>query len=105
MHTSQRTAISGTTNTTIVTSIIAGGSSAAAAQVIIYGSNNGANAFMDTVNCMGSQAVVVAQSSTLDGSPHGRTYAISGNNLNVQLASGASGYAVNCSVTTLQFPF
>ena len=104
-HTSQRTAISGTTNTTIVTSIIAGFSSAAAAQVIVYGSNNGANAFMDTLNCMGSQAVVVAQSSTLDGSPHGRTYAISGANLNVQLASGASGYAVNCSVTTLNFPF
>jgi len=104
-HTSQRTAISGTTNTTIVTAIIAGFSSAAAAQVIVYGSNNGANAFMDTLNCMGSQAVVVAQSSTLDGSPHGRTYAISGANLNVQLASGASGYAVNCSVTTLNFPF
>jgi hypothetical protein len=106
MRTSQRTAISGTTNTTIVTTIGAsGGSSASAAQVIVYGSNNGANAFMDTLNCMGSQAVVVAQSSTLDGSPHSRTYSISGLNLNVQLSSGASGYAVNCCVTTLQFPF
>jgi len=106
MRTSQATAISGTTNTTIVTNIGAvGGSSASAAQVIVYGSDNGANAFMDTLNCMGSQAVVVAQSSTLDGSPHGRTYAIAGLNLNVQLASGASGYSVNCCVTTLQFPF
>jgi len=104
-HTSQATAISGTTNTTIVTSITAGFSSAAAAQVIVYGSDNSSRAFMDTLNCMGSQAVVVAQSSTLDGTPHGRTYAISGTNLNLQLASGASGYNVNCSVTTLNFPF
>jgi len=102
---SQATAISGTTQTTIVSAVNNALSSAAAAQIIVYGSNNSGNAFMDTVNCMSSQAVVVAQSSTLDGSPHGRTYAISGTALKLTLASGASGYNVNCSVTTLNFPF
>jgi len=105
MRTSQRTAISGTTNTTIVTTVGAGGSSAAAAQVIVYGSDNSSRSFMDTLNVGSSSGIVVAQSSTLAGSPHGRTYAISGTNLNLQLASGASGYAVNCAVTTLDFPF
>ena len=104
-HTSQATAISGTTNTTIVTAINAGFSSAAAAQIIVYGSDNSSRAFMDTLNVLSSGAVVVVQSSTLAGSPHGRTYAISGANLNLQLASGASGYNVNCSVTTLNHPF
>jgi len=101
----QSTGISGTTNTTIVTSITGGLSSAAASQVIIFGSDNSQHAFMDTINCMGNQSVVVAQSSTLDGSPHGRTYSVSGANLNLQLASGASGYNVNCAITTLNFPF
>ena len=104
-HTSQVTTISGTTNTTIVTAVNAGFSSAAAAQVIVYGSDNVSRSFMDTLNVSSSGAVVVAQSSTLAGAPHGRTYAISGTNLNLQLASGASGYNVNCSVTTLNFPF
>jgi len=104
MRTSQRTAISGTTNTTIVTTVGAGGSSAAAAQVIVYGSDNSSRSFMDTLNVGSSSGIVVAQSSTLAGSPHGRTYAISGTNLNLQFQSGASGYAVNCAVTTLDFP-
>ena len=60
---------------------------------------------MDTLNLGSSGAVVVAQSSTLAGAPHGRTYAVSGTNLNLQLSAGASGYHVNCSVTTLNYPF
>ena len=91
--------------TTFTWSITGGLSSAAASQVIVFGSDNSQHAFMDTVNCMGSQTVVVAQSSTLDGSPHGRTYAVSGAALKLTMASGASGYQVNCSITTLNYPF
>ena len=104
-HTSQATAISGTTITTIVTNVGAGFSTAAAAQIIVYGGDNVSRAFMDTLNVLSSGAVVVAQSSTLAGSPHARTYVIAGTALRVTMASGASGYQVNCSVTTLNYPF
>ena len=105
MRTSQRTAIIGTNQTTIVTTVGAGGSSAAAAQIIVYGNDNSSRSFMDTLNVGSSSGIVVAQSSTLAGSPHGRTYAIAGAALKLTMASGASGYAVNCAVTTLDYPF
>jgi hypothetical protein len=101
----QATTISGTNITSIVTDIAPGMSSAAAAQVIIYGSNNAGNAFMDVVHVMKSQSVVVLQSSTLDGGPHGRTYAVAGAVLRVTMDSGASGYQVNCHVTSMEYPF
>ena len=100
----QNTGISGTTITTICTGMGAGMSSAAAADVIIYGTNNAGANFMDRVQYLASQSFVVVSSSTLQGSPHGRTYAVAGASLRVTMASGASGYRITTRATTIQYP-
>jgi hypothetical protein len=103
---SERSAPSGTN----ITSIISIGnandmSSAAAAACTIYGSNNAGSAFMDVVHYTANSGFVVISSSTLEGSPHSRTYVVAGNVLRVTMGAGASGYAINTSAQVLQYPF
>ena len=102
---SEVSAPSGTNITSIVSVSNANAmSSAAAATCTVYGSDNAGRAFMDVVQYKANAGVVVVSSSTLDGSPHSRTYIVAGYVLRVTMGSGASGYRINTSAQVLQYP-
>jgi hypothetical protein len=99
----ERTSSVTTSAKTIFTGTIQGLSSAAAAHIIVYGNNDAGAGFLDVVAAKSGGTVAVISSSTIEGSPAARTYTMSSDNLQLQMASGT--YNTNVRCTSMGYPF